>query len=273
MILNMKTIFSLCLAGFLLISCGTPSQKEAVTQNSTNDPVDPSTYASTITSDELKEMLYTYASDEFEGRETGEKGQKMAVEYLKEQYMTMGIPSPLGGDDYFQEVPLEKQQVAEAILSVNGTAFNSFEDQIVTVVSKSMSVSNEDIVYVGFGIDAENYSDYKDLNVKGKFVIAKNGEPKDAAGNYITSGTSEDTKWTNGRQALSSKRDAAVANGAKGLLLMDNNLFSRYAPWYQRQAASGTSGRLSLKSNEEGLVMLLISENLGTTIYPEYFIR
>ena len=65
-------------------------------------------------------MLYKYASDEFEGRETGEKGQKMAVEYIKSQYKDMGIPTPLGGDDYFQEVPLEKQKVGEANLSVNG---------------------------------------------------------------------------------------------------------------------------------------------------------
>lgn len=33
-------------------------------------------YAKSITASELKEMLYTYASDEFEGRQTGEPGQK-----------------------------------------------------------------------------------------------------------------------------------------------------------------------------------------------------
>lgn len=64
-------------------------------------------YASTITSKELSKHLYTYASDEFEGRNTGEPGQKMAVEYLKNFYVTEGIVSPLGGDDYFQEVPAE----------------------------------------------------------------------------------------------------------------------------------------------------------------------
>ena len=44
------------------------------------------TYASSITAEELKEKLYIYASDEFEGRETGDMGQKLAVEYLKEIY-------------------------------------------------------------------------------------------------------------------------------------------------------------------------------------------
>ncbi|GHA37610.1 peptidase M28 [Salinimicrobium marinum] len=62
-------------------------------------------YANTITANELKDHLYTFASDEFQGRETGEPGQKMAAEYLKKEYQQLGIPSPLGGDDYYQEVP------------------------------------------------------------------------------------------------------------------------------------------------------------------------
>lgn len=62
-------------------------------------------YANTITAEELKEHLYIFASDEFEGRETGEPGQKMAADYLKTEYQNLEIPTPLGGDDYFQEVP------------------------------------------------------------------------------------------------------------------------------------------------------------------------
>ena len=62
-------------------------------------------YAKTITADELKEMLYTYASDKFEGRRTGEPGQKKAVNYLKDQYVAMGIESPIADGDYFQEIP------------------------------------------------------------------------------------------------------------------------------------------------------------------------
>ena len=54
---------------------------------------DPQAFAKTITEAELKEHLYTYASDEFEGRETGEPGQKMAIAYLKEQYVSLGIPA------------------------------------------------------------------------------------------------------------------------------------------------------------------------------------
>ena len=63
-------------------------------------------YAETITSKELKELLYVYASDYFGGRETGERGQKIAVEYLKNHYINNGIES-LISDSYFQNVPLK----------------------------------------------------------------------------------------------------------------------------------------------------------------------
>lgn len=62
-------------------------------------------YASTITAKDLGNHLFTYASDEFEGRDTGEPGQKKATEYLKDYYISQGIPSPIEGGDYLQEVP------------------------------------------------------------------------------------------------------------------------------------------------------------------------
>ena len=74
-------------------------------QNGKIENADPMEYANSITAEELKEHLYTFASDEFEGRETGEPGQKKAAEYLKNEYKSLELPSPLGDDDYYQEVP------------------------------------------------------------------------------------------------------------------------------------------------------------------------
>ena len=67
---------------------------------------DPKDYANSITIDELKDKLYTYSSDEFQGRETGKEGQKIAVEYLKNHYINNDIKS-LISDTYFQNVPLK----------------------------------------------------------------------------------------------------------------------------------------------------------------------
>lgn len=250
----------------LCLSCGSTSSTQTV-EKKTPTELQPEVYASTITAEELKTLLYTYASDEFEGRDTGEKGQKMAVDYLKKQYMDMSMATPLGSDNYFQTVPLERRQIAKAQLTVNDKGFNTFDDLIVLDVSKSESIQLDEIIYVGYGIDSDVYSDYDNIDVTGKFVLAKSGEPKDADGNFITSGNSEGTKWSGGRQSLSSKRDAARNNGAKGLLYMDNAMFNRYAAFYKRQSESGGSGRISLKSNEEEMIRIMINENLGKAIF------
>lgn len=68
----MKKILLLTSALLMMVSC----QKEATKEDVVN-------YGSSITQDELKEHLYIYASDEFEGRDTGNPGQKKAVDYIK----------------------------------------------------------------------------------------------------------------------------------------------------------------------------------------------
>ncbi|GHC62462.1 peptidase M28 [Ulvibacter litoralis] len=64
-------------------------------------------YANTITASDLKKHLYIYAGDEMRGRMTGTKGQKLAVEYLRNFYQDHNIPSPIEENNYFQKVPKE----------------------------------------------------------------------------------------------------------------------------------------------------------------------
>ena len=76
------------------------------TQNiASTDNSDPSKYIEKISEKNLKTMLYTVASDEMEGRETGSKGQKKAGLYMIEQYKKNGIPFPKGASDYYQHIP------------------------------------------------------------------------------------------------------------------------------------------------------------------------
>lgn len=64
-------------------------------------------YLSTITAADLKKHLYIVASDEMQGRNTGEPGQKKAGKYLIDQYKRNHIPFPKGAKDYYQAVPSE----------------------------------------------------------------------------------------------------------------------------------------------------------------------
>ena len=69
--------------------------------------------------DELKEKLFKYSSDEFEGRGTPSKGQELAINYLANHYKSIGIPS-IKKDTYFQEVPLQFEEKPDIKLSISG---------------------------------------------------------------------------------------------------------------------------------------------------------
>jgi len=263
----MKKILVLLSCAFIMSSCGTSNQSAEIP--TPKIPADPVQYANTITNEELKEMLYVYASDEFEGRETGEPGQKKAVNYIREQYIEMGIPSPISKDDYFQEVPLQRQKAAEVDLTLNGNTMSNFEDFLVLGSVESQKLNITEVVYAGYGIDDEKYSDYTDLDVKDKIVLVKVGEPKDNDGNYVTSGKKLDTKWSVGRQSIRTKRDAARERGAKALMYYNPELLDMYGAYYKQLAETGKAGRMSLKGNEPEMVNMLVGDKLVQSFFPK----
>ena len=64
-------------------------------------------YAESITSNELSDLLYEFASDEFEGRETGEPGQKLAVNFIRNFYKSNNINKADNTEDYFQKLLID----------------------------------------------------------------------------------------------------------------------------------------------------------------------
>ena len=64
-------------------------------------------FAKSITEQELMELLYVYASDYFQGRKTGSKGQKIAVDFLRDYYKNLNIQAAEGTNNYFQEMTLK----------------------------------------------------------------------------------------------------------------------------------------------------------------------
>jgi len=96
-----KTLYTLGL--FFLMACS--SSQNTAKEETNIDYAEK--FATSITAEDLKTNLYIFASDEFEGRNTGEPGQKKAIEFLKNFYVSKGIASGLGGDNYYQEVPAE----------------------------------------------------------------------------------------------------------------------------------------------------------------------
>jgi len=245
-----------------LISCNS-SQKTFVEKVESKPAEDLSkVYAATITEEELKEHLYIYASDEYEGRETGQPGQKKAVDYLKKQYESLGIIAAKSDGDYIQKVPLEISKVPQGTLTANGNSFIVGED-ILTFSSAVGTYDN--VVYIGYGIEEDNYSDYKDIEVEGKLILMKSGEPMNEDGTYIISGTSEKSVWSNMSEAMGKRVKLAADKGAKGILYYDEQNFARYNRYFEFMKTND-SGRMQLKAEHNDDFNILLNQKAAISI-------
>jgi hypothetical protein len=223
-------------------------------------------FAETITEVELKEHLYTYASDEFEGRETGKPGQKKAVEYLKAEYTKLGIPAAKDDGIYFQNVPLEINQLPTGSVNLNNLEY-PIGEHILTF--NEADGSHTEIVYAGYGIEEDGYSDYEGLDVTGKMVLVKSGEPKNMDGAYKISGTQEKSIWSNLSESLGKRMKLASEKGAKGILYYDSANFSRFKSQF-RYMKNNDNGKMGLRPKaDKQFFKFFINTDFAKAVFPE----
>ncbi len=137
-----------------ILACS--SSQNATTSKNINRKASSESYAQTITAEDLKTHLYVYASDDFEGRNTGEQGQKKAVNYLKDFYISQEIKSPLGEDTYFQHVP-------SAFLNKKRRRFQLKDSENVLAYIKGTEKPDE-IVVISAHLDHEGIKNGKIYN-------------------------------------------------------------------------------------------------------------
>src|SRR4051794_8007476 len=87
----MKTLFAaLLLAANLSLAADSP----------------PKDAAEAITAPDLLKHVKVLASDEYEGRAPGSKGEELSVKYIYEQFKALGLEPGNPNGTYIQEVPL-----------------------------------------------------------------------------------------------------------------------------------------------------------------------
>lgn len=107
---------------------------------------DISTFANTITADELEEFVYELSSSENNGRKTGSFGHNRTCKFIKDYYQEQGIASPLGRDNYYQHIP--KSFLSDNLdSSQNVVAFiegSEFPEEVLVISAHSDHLGIED---------------------------------------------------------------------------------------------------------------------------------
>jgi Zn-dependent M28 family amino/carboxypeptidase len=132
----------------------------------------------------LLKHIKILASDEFEGRAPGSKGEELSVKYITEQFKALGLKPGNPNGSYTQEVPLAGITGAPtASFTVGGnTTTLKFPDDYVASSARlqpEVKAENTDVVFVGYGIVAPEYGwdDYKNVDVRGKTILMLINDP------------------------------------------------------------------------------------------------
>jgi Zn-dependent M28 family amino/carboxypeptidase len=153
--------------------------------NATETPALPAKAAcDSITAANLLKHIKVLASDEFEGRSPGSKGEDLSVKYISSQFKALGLKPGNPNGSYTQEVPLAGiTTTPTASFTIGGkTTSLKFPDDYVASSARlqpEVKVGNTDIVFVGYGIVAPEYGwdDYKDVDVRGKTILMLINDP------------------------------------------------------------------------------------------------
>ena len=125
-----------------------------------------------ITSENILQHINRLASDGFEGRGPGTKGEDSSVAYISEQFKAIGLAPGNPDGTYIQPVSMiGYTSHPEASITVAGKPMKlKFPNDYVGVSRRNANdvrVDNSDVVFVGYGVVAPEYGwdDYKGMDV------------------------------------------------------------------------------------------------------------
>ncbi len=150
-----------------------------------NAPSAPDAALKAISAGSVLNHIKKLASDEFEGRAPGSKGEGLTVKYLTEQFRALGLAPGNPDGTFVQKVPLvEITADSKMKLEFSGAAASlapKYQDDYVAWtkrVTQSTSMDAE-MIFVGYGVQAPefNWDDFKGVDVKGKVIVVLVNDP------------------------------------------------------------------------------------------------
>lgn len=221
-----------------------------------------------ITPERLKAQLTLIASDEFEGRETTYRGQKLAALYIASQFEKMGLKPAGDSGTYFQRFPLVHIRVdttsSITISTPGGTKERSgFGKEYIPYSSGKDTTITGEVEFVGYGINSKimqftEYDSTKDY--KGKIVLVLRGMPEENDTSsvffkYKVAGTA------------GAKRVYAQRGGAAAVMIVENTKGRTMADAYKERLDDLTRGLITIPQRLRGdEPMFSISMDVANTL-------
>jgi hypothetical protein len=202
-----------------------------------------SSFAKTITPEDLKKQLLIVASKEMEGRETATEGERKAAAYIESQFKRIGL-EPGNNGSYQMYYNVYQDSLIDAEMEVNGQRFEldrDFNPVIATNSNGAFRVS--ELVFIG---PAAALDSLKNMNLAGKFVLLVGGSNP-------------------GRNQGPNIYSTVISKGVAGILSVQSN--------YPRSAASNRKGNQTVNLFRRSISpqQFTVSENIARAIMGSSF--
>jgi hypothetical protein len=222
-----------------------------------------------ITDQSLRDHIVSISDDAAAGRAPASPGSLIAQRYIAGQMEKIGLKPGSGDSGYFQRIEMVKIMVEPTMklsFSCNGKNIEPvyYDDYVIFpgMQKEKTSIENAGLVFVGYGIQAPEYNwdDFKDVDVRGKFLLVMNNDPD--TGNVDFFGGKARLYY--GRWDY--KYEQAARMGAVGAIIIHTTESAGY-PWKVVQASwSGPQFELT-QQQESGLgCKAWVTENVASRI-------
>nr|WP_294851418.1 M28 family metallopeptidase [uncultured Sphingomonas sp.] len=202
------------------------------------------------------------ASDAFEGRAPGSKGELKTIAWLTARLKAMGLEPAGPGGKWTQDVPLVRTKVGEGTIRIGSTDLTQREGIYVSTLRPDarVQISNAPLVFVGYGVTApeRGWDDFKGVDLKGKVAVMLVNDPD------FEAAAGEDSSGKFGGKAMTFygrwvyKYEEAARQGAIAALIIHDTPGAGYgwntviAPQGENFDLAGSKGRLAMQGWLEG---------------------
>ncbi|HEY8025566.1 MAG TPA: M20/M25/M40 family metallo-hydrolase [Burkholderiaceae bacterium] len=174
-----KILLAWLAAGFLISAA-----YAAPTQETDAKPPEVAASLKKISAESMLANIKVLASDEFEGRAPGGKGEALTVAYIRREFMKLGLAPGNPDGTFVQKVPmvgLTSKPTLRLIAGKRAADLRFSEDFVAwsPLAQKEVRVDKSELVFVGYGVVAPEYGwdDYKGVDMHGKTLVMLINDP------------------------------------------------------------------------------------------------
>lgn len=165
----------------------------------------------------LKQHISILASDKFEGREPGTKGERLSYEYITQQFKNIGL-LPKGNKGYLQsfEFSAGTKNGVKNKLIIAGKNLKSDSEYYVLPYSAHQSTAAGKSIKIGSGLLSKELgrNDYEGMtDLKGRIAVMDYATPE---------ADNPHSKWAEASD-LRKRIEIAVSKGISGLIIYNSN--------------------------------------------------